>query len=315
MKNLCSCCRHEGYVIHQGVKDYYFNHDGEWNFLKCSNKECGLVWIHPAPEMSKIHKYYTNYYTHNPGGIKNKIKSFITSNIASVVISQNHSNDWNKLVMRLVKNSYPCLVADTFYGLGGVPPFGQKCVLDVGCGNGERLPLFQQVGWKIVAGVDIDDNAVIAANKLGRDVSVGMMSSLPYESNSFDLLFLHHVVEHVYDIEAGMRECFRVLRSGGKVVILTPNANSRLHQYYGKYWRGLEAPRHLQIYTLESLAKVTGQSGFTVSKSETIDRSHLWIKEQCEKTLLREGGTLPQPTIPNLTSQSGEELFLTAIKP
>jgi len=313
MNHQCPICASKGFVIHKNVLDYYYGHEGQWDFFRCDSGSCGLVWIHPMPKSGEILNFYNNYYTHSRRGIKSKLKFLVVKIIAPIIINVNQG--WRKCFVQAIEKVYPSLVTDALFGLGANSPFGSKSVLDIGCGNGERLSLFRHIGWLTTAGIDSDPKAVDMARSLGRNVQVGSMVSIPYASDSFDFIFLHHVVEHVHDIKAGLSECFRVLRVGGKIFILTPNANSRLHHHYGKYWRGLEAPRHLRIYTMASLKQCLYEAGFVPQQLLTLDRSHKWISRQAEEVMSRLKITSTRKEISELTASSGEELLSIAIRP
>lgn len=73
---------------------------------------------------------------------------------------------------------------------------------------------------------------------------------------------MSHVIEHVPSPVELLAECRRILKKGGVLVALTPNADSATHKHYGQNWRGLETPRHLQIFTRNSLANIAGSAGF-----------------------------------------------------
>ncbi len=62
------------------------------------------------------------------------------------------------------------------------------------------------------------------------------------------------------------------------VSIVTPNANSRAHARFGRHWRGLEPPRHVQIFSMESLRRIVSQAGFRIQKSWTSWRTagYMW---------------------------------------
>ena len=67
-----------------------------------------------------------------------------------------------------------------------------------------------------------------------------------------------------------MKECFRILRPGGGIVIATPNATSLGHRVFGTAWRGLEAPRHQFIFTPGSLHMLLESIGFKNISQRTI---------------------------------------------
>ena len=315
MNRYCPSCGNNGEIIHQNVGDYFFGHEGEWSFYKCGREKCGLVWIDPLPSPDELPKFYYDYYTHDASGLKAKLKSQLIAIMAPVAINPSSAQKWRRAIALMVKSFYPRVASEAFYGLGSIAPFGERRMLDIGCGNGERLPLFAAVGWSQVAGVDVDPDAIQSAQALGREVKLGSMDSIPYSSGSFDFLFLHHVVEHVYSVEEGLQECFRVLRPGGKVYLLTPNANSRLHRYYGKYWRGLEAPRHLRIHTMGSLRHALCKAGFIEEKLDVLDRSHDWLSQECVNAMLENGSAVSHPEMPELNSNNGEELLILGRKP
>jgi 2-polyprenyl-3-methyl-5-hydroxy-6-metoxy-1,4-benzoquinol methylase len=73
---------------------------------------------------------------------------------------------------------------------------------------------------------------------------------------------LSHVIEHVHDPVETLRHCCRVLEPGGYLWIETPNVDSAGYATFGRFWRGLEAPRHLVIFNADSLARLLRQVGF-----------------------------------------------------
>src|ERR1041384_77881 len=81
---------------------------------------------------------------------------------------------------------------------------------------------------------------------------------------------MHYVIEHFADPEAVLRACRDSLAPGGRVLLLTPNTGSLSHAWFGRYWSGLHAPRHTQLFNprnLELLAKRCGFSSVEVVAS------------------------------------------------
>ena len=103
-------------------------------------------------------------------------------------------------------------------------------VLNVGCGgNGVERTLFPASGYKIV-GVDISaaDLEVLRAKKLFDGLYNANIVALPFRDGSFDIIYLrlvlHHLVYPANLLAEGLRECFRVLRSGGILTLVEPNS-------------------------------------------------------------------------------------------
>ncbi len=118
-------------------------------------------------------------------------------------------------------------------------PAGAARVLDVGCGSGVLLARMQSLGWQ-VEGVEVDPDGVKAARARGVPVRLGMLEKQGFPDNHFDAVHSAHVIEHVYDPLSLLRECHRILKPGGTLVILTPNIASIRTQ---AVWLGLAEPR------------------------------------------------------------------------
>lgn len=97
-------------------------------------------------------------------------------------------------------------------------------VLDLGCSRGDPDLPSMYTGRKVF-GCDIDLPG-LRANHLAAACTLGAMRALPYANGSFDLIVCKWVVEHLEDPAQEFRECTRVLRPGGVLVVLTPNARS-----------------------------------------------------------------------------------------
>ncbi len=94
-------------------------------------------------------------------------------------------------------------------------------LLDAGCGRYMRF-CKELAGYARVSGMDLD--TTLATDNQTQPFGVrGDLSRIPFRSNSFDMVISRSVVEHLADPSAVFREFYRVLRPGGRVVILTPN--------------------------------------------------------------------------------------------
>jgi len=97
-----------------------------------------------------------------------------------------------------------------------------KRILDVGCGVGAFVRRLREFSPR-VAGVDIDAERVTEGGKEVPDLALAVGEHLPFAEDTFDIVLLHEVLEHVTDDLATLRETRRVLAPGGKAVIFCPN--------------------------------------------------------------------------------------------
>ena len=93
-------------------------------------------------------------------------------------------------------------------------------ILDVGCGTGANLEMLSQFGAS--EGGDVSDDALEFCRSKGLKVHKGLAEELPFEDESFEVVTALDVVEHLDEDVAGLKEMYRVLKSGGKSLIFVP---------------------------------------------------------------------------------------------
>ena len=130
-------------------------------------------------------------------------------------------------------------------------------VLEVGCGTGHNLPMLGRFG-KLEA-CELDDCArALASKRLGREIKSARLPDLSmFERDSYDLVALLDVLEHVPDDVASLKAIFRRLKPGGALVLTVP-ANPWM-------WSAHDvAHHHFRRYSKRELARVIGEAGFEV---------------------------------------------------
>jgi 2-polyprenyl-3-methyl-5-hydroxy-6-metoxy-1,4-benzoquinol methylase len=164
-------------------------------------------------------------------------------------------------------------------------------VLDVGAGDGRFLDWLSNElqGPAELAGIELNSEAVEIMREKGYDAHVCSASSeYPFKDAQFDVVFAGEVIEHVFDPDAMLTECRRVLKPSGTLVITTPNLlawHNRVlmllgitpffveHSYvetYGPMYSLLRRASvpvgHLRIYNLTPLKALLKRNGFAVKK-------------------------------------------------
>jgi 2-polyprenyl-3-methyl-5-hydroxy-6-metoxy-1,4-benzoquinol methylase len=134
-------------------------------------------------------------------------------------------------------------------------------VLDIGCGRGLLLRAFQQNGCD-VTGTEFSDGACRFAREILRlPVRVGLLPELNFPANSFDVVVMWHVLEHVSDPRPMVAEVARILRPGGLFLVAVPNFGSPEARLTKVGWFHLDTPRHLSHHTRASLSQILAAAG------------------------------------------------------
>lgn len=273
----CLLCGSEGTFLYTGMKDRISNTFGSWNLKCCANPQCGFVWMDPLPLREDIGKAYEDYFTHTQGTTKNSWIRRLYRRISNSYWSRRYGYEKEERsllddVLGATISAFPTRTAYLDAGIGYLNARRPGRVLDIGCGSGALLEKLRELGWQ-VEGIDFDPIVVQPALAKGLSVHVGTLQEQRFEDETFDAVVMIHVIEHVHDPIELLREVRRILKSGGKLVMLTPNINSIGHKIYREHWLFLDPPRHLQLFsptTLSALAKLTG---FRVSRVLTSGRT------------------------------------------
>ena len=107
-------------------------------------------------------------------------------------------------------------------------------LLEPGCGRGEFLNNFQDLGLDVF-GVDISPEAVAFENGLDVKLCDVENEKLPFDDNTFDVIYSKSFIEHLYYPEKYLEEAYRVLKSNGILLTLVPDWESNYKIYYDDY--------------------------------------------------------------------------------
>ncbi len=101
-------------------------------------------------------------------------------------------------------------------------PLEERRILDVGCGIGTWLQRFLDFSPHVF-GIEVDEDKGRVAVQSSSAVVVAPSEAVPFHNNSFDVVLLHEVIEHVRNDRETILEAVRCVRPGGHVVIFAPN--------------------------------------------------------------------------------------------
>ena len=206
------------------VKD--FSVSGE-SFSLLLNEEYQILKTHPQPTLDKLGSYYEfeDYISHTDGKrtMFEKMYHFIKRKAIRDKVS----------------------LINSHHSIKGK-------ILDIGAGTGDFLLECKNQNWEIL-GIEPNDKAKQIA--IGKGIKFSE-SIEKLESNSFDVITMWHVLEHVPDVEHQVAELKRLLKPTGTIIIAVPNFKSYDANYYKEFWAAYDVPRHLWHFSKTAIEKL-----------------------------------------------------------
>ena len=253
MITKCPWCDSENAKLYLKLKDEFLTKEA-FEIYECPN--CGLLHTEPRPDETKIENYYKseNYYSHQEN------KSGFIPKFYEKVKSVN------------LKSKYK--MATQGMKIGNV--------LDIGCGVGDFLHTMEQHGWQS-AGIEPSEAAQNIARKRIKGKLLSTKEIEQLHDESFDLITMWHVLEHVDDLKAEIQQLQRLLKPNGRLVLALPNFKSNDAQYYKAHWAAYDVPRHLNHFCEHSICKIFSNSLLKLTKTKKLiwDAYYIsWLSER-----------------------------------
>lgn len=144
---------------------------------------------------------------------------------------------------------------------------GRGALLDVGPCTGTLLVQAREAGFA-VQGIEINAGAArMCREELGLDVRAGVLEPDSYPPDTFDVVSMGDVIEHVPDPVATLRTVARILKPGGHVLISTPNVGSAAARMLQ-----VKPEEHIYYYSGETLSASLAKAGLQTVEMRTLDR-------------------------------------------
>jgi 2-polyprenyl-3-methyl-5-hydroxy-6-metoxy-1,4-benzoquinol methylase len=229
-KIKCDLCGADNFtILYQGV-DRLHHLPGSFPVVRC--KQCELVYLNPRPDPLTLPRYYPEDYSpyHTGNNLTNKLQYLLRKREAAR-ISQ-------------------------------ILPKGGR-VLEVGCASGDLLTHLKNDSGLDVAGIEMSEHAAETARSVhGLNIHTGTLFDAPYNPKSFDAIVMRHVVEHFPSPRDSLQQAALLLKPGGVLLISTPNFDSLDRYIFGRFWHDLDTPRHLVIFSVDTLRHLLKDIGF-----------------------------------------------------
>ncbi len=212
-------------------------------------QRCGLVYVSPRPEAQELYALYGETYFHNDESGKVGYTNYIRD-------EANIRRTFTGRLKRLMRH---------------IPKPGR--LLDVGCAAGFFLSVAHAHGWQ-VTGLDVSSFAVeYTRQQFGFDARLGSLTDTPFDPESFDLITLWDVIEHVPDPKAYLAAAARLLPSGGVLALATPDVDSLPARLTGARWVGYKlSDEHIFYFSRTTLTRMLNEAGFDVIEARHVGK-------------------------------------------
>ena len=146
--------------------------------------------------------------------------------------------------------------------------------LDLGCGDGGTSGTYVATHSNSYLGADVSEAAIKLAKARGFEaVRIDDASALPFRDGSFDVVVCCEVLEHLFEPQLAATEAFRVLRTGGRLIVTVPNAahwRDRVDALFGVWQPGGDdcarsepwRSPHIRFFQPTTLKRMLGHAGF-----------------------------------------------------
>ena len=136
-------------------------------------------------------------------------------------------------------------------------------LLEVGSWVGKFIEAAKQryPGWDITGVEPSAHGARVCREEKGLNVHHGTLADVQLPAESFDVVHLWHVLEHLPDPPSTMRLVQRCLKSGGVLTLRTPNCESLASRRQGARWRNWDPLQHLYHFTYDTLDRLLTEAG------------------------------------------------------
>ncbi len=234
----CSLCGAENHRL-------LWQFDG-WQYVKC--RSCGLVYQSPQPVADELVERYDGEY-------------------CSYEL-ENQEAFFNLMLLGLRDAGFYRLESKLLADSSDNPESEPLSFIDVGCATGKLVEYMQNRGWNS-SGIEVCESAAqYGIEHRGVSIHIGPAESSGINDSSVDLIHCSHLIEHLNNPDAYLKWCFRVLKPGGHLIVVTPDISGMQAVLFGHEWRSAIAD-HMYLFSGRTLRRMLEKNGFKIKKQKT----------------------------------------------
>jgi 2-polyprenyl-3-methyl-5-hydroxy-6-metoxy-1,4-benzoquinol methylase len=260
-KEKCKLCGASLKTIAEGLYDNRYGLTGKYSIGYCNACELGETF--PKPSFYDIPSKYEETIGNSSAYWFKKICRKCKRSVIGT-----------RLILQLDR-------ANVFLDL--LPPSSKfPRLLDIGCGVGDWLVLFKNMGFD-VQGIDLNPRVVQVAAERGFYVECRRIEELATDRKTFNIVVLSQVLEHLLEPKEVLQKIQKLLQPSGKLLISVPNFDSKWRRYFKKHWINWYMPFHIFHFTKRALLKNLEDSSFRAEKVFFYTPPTWWINSAMVK--------------------------------
>ena len=209
---------------------------GEYRFVRCG--QCGHIYQNPQPSFADLEARYSDEYFSYELDNDETFFSLMLKGLSDINFEQR------------------------------VASLAPRSFLDIGCATGMLPAYFATQGFS-AEGVELCEPAARYGRELrGVPIFNGTLEQATFPDARFGVVHASHLIEHLRDPSAFLRECRRVIASNGYLVLVTPDTWGLQARLFGARWRSAIAD-HLHLFGRKNLARLLAECGFSVEEQRS----------------------------------------------
>ena len=233
------------------IRDMMFAARNNFVYFECTC--CGTLQLPEVP--SDLGAYYpVNYYSFET----KRVGTVISSGLRFWIRRQRtaHNIGCGNIIGAMIQRVAPAYFGYDWNWFRRAEITPNSSILDIGCGSGRLLGELRDNGFSNLHGAD----PFIAADIHEPGLSI-LKASIDKIQGRYDLVMLHHSLEHTPNPREVLRSVRSLLNDGGTVLVRIPIAGSYAWRTYRENWVQVDAPRHLFLPTENSMIALAAQVG------------------------------------------------------
>ncbi len=231
----------------------------KFDYIHCPH--CNCVQIKDIPE--NLSDYYSSDYYSLQERAESDNNGFIRRTMRKYLLRyrMDGRNVVGKLMTKLDKGAFEWIVPNMM-------SFSSS-VLDIGCGTGRTILKLAQSGVTNVSGIDPYISKDITYNLPHNRQVVIRKKAIEELTGQYDIITLNHVMEHLSEPHRALEAISKVMHKDSTLVMALPIMSNFAWSHYGiEAHQFTDAPRHLFIYSIDSLTQLASQHGLQLVRQQ-----------------------------------------------